>query len=279
MCPPAWTRDCTGQADFDQFFRQNARARVRLRGHMAEGPTAEGFNPSCQIMGNWTKAEKKGIICGRVNLSTMTLPLEKPKTPTMGDMLLLLSGVCGVGAAALLARLALDGGMSALGLATWRLTFAASVLLAWQAFTSSRANAPSLPSSPALSALPKRTRGRLALAGACLALHFVAWFASLQSISVARSTLLVTTAPLWAGLLGLAVPALKPRRGFWTGLSVAAAGLFLVTMYGTQRSGATTVAYGGAGPGEALAILGAIAVVPYMLLVQRVQAELAPSAP
>ena len=177
---------------------------------------------------------------------------------------LLLGGVCGVGAAGLLARLALDGGMSALQLATWRLTLAASVLLAWHIVTHSRTNAP---------ALPKAAKARLAVAGACLALHFVAWFASLQLIPVARSTLLVTTAPLWAGLLGLVVPALKPRRGFWTGLGVAAAGLFLVTMVGVQRGGAGAISSGRAGLGEALAILGAIAVVPYMLLVQRVQAD------
>ena len=210
---------------------------------------------------------RQGTDGDTVNLNAMTAPLEnlqQPKIPMLGDTLLLLGGVCGVGAAALLARLALDGGMSALSLATWRLTLAGSVLLGWQALTYSRANAPALPSS---------TKWRLAIAGACLALHFVAWFASLQLIPIARSTLLVTTAPLWAGLLGLVVPALKPRRGFWTGLSVAAVGLFLVTMYGAQRSGIGAFSSGRVGQGEAYAIIGAIAVVPYMLLVQKVQAE------
>ncbi|HLV80278.1 MAG TPA: DMT family transporter [Chthonomonadaceae bacterium] len=181
----------------------------------------------------------------------------------MRHYLLLLGGVLAVSAAPLLARWGLDAGMRATTLAMWRLALAASALIAWNLYRAGPARPP----------LPGPVWIRLAAAGAYLALHFVAWFASLELIPVARSTLLVTTAPLWAGLLGLAVPALRPQRGFWSGLLVAAAGLFLVTASGAARSGLAPAVKGMAPLGDALAVLGAVMVVPYYLLVQQAQAR------
>jgi drug/metabolite transporter (DMT)-like permease len=176
--------------------------------------------------------------------------------------LLLLVGVCAVGSAALLARMGLDAGMSAQQLAMWRLTLASAILIAWRLIAGQ--------SAPPLR---PETKARLVVAGVCLALHFVTWFASLQYLSVARSTLLVATAPLWVGLLGLFLPQMRPARGFWVGLAIAAVGITLVT---TQGAGGTMRVVSGGGAvrlGDALAISGAILVVPYLLLVQRVQAE------
>src|ERR1700684_3176338 len=108
------------------------------------------------------------------------------------NALLLLFGVCAVASASLLARLGLDAGMSALQLAMWRLTFASVILVAWRL----RAGSPA-------PALRPEVKVRLAVAGFFLALHFVAWFVSLRAVPVARSTLLVSTTPLWTGLVGL----------------------------------------------------------------------------
>lgn len=181
----------------------------------------------------------------------------------MRHYLLLLGGVCAVGSAALLARWGLDAGMSALNLALWRLTVAGVLLIAWQL----------LRAGPYRPPLQGKDRFRLAAAGVCLALHFVTWFASLRSIPVARSTLLVATAPLWAGLLGLLVPALRPPPGFWKGLAIAFAGLLLVTT--ASRVGAGWRPAGSGLPlwGDLLAVSGAMLYIPYILLVQRVQAE------
>ncbi|HZT43339.1 MAG TPA: DMT family transporter [Chthonomonadaceae bacterium] len=178
----------------------------------------------------------------------------------MRHYLLLLGGVFAVSSAALLARWGLDAGMGAAPLAMWRLTLAGLLLVAWD-----------LGRTAERPPLPRPVRIRLAAAGVCLALHFVAWFVSLELIPVARSTLLVTTAPLWAGLLGLVVPALRPQRGFWSGLLVAAVGLFLVTASGAGRSGPVYVEKGVGHLGDALAVLGAVMVVPYFLLVQQAQ--------
>ena len=180
----------------------------------------------------------------------------------MRHYLLLLGGVLAVSSAALLARWGLDAGMGATQLALWRLTLAGALLIAWD-----------LRQAADREPLPRPVRLRLATAGACLAVHFVAWFASLGLIPVARSTLLVTTAPLWAGLMGLVVPALKPQRGFWSGLLVAAVGLVLVTAAGAARSGPVPAGKGMEHLGDALAVLGAVMVVPYFLLVQQAQAR------
>jgi drug/metabolite transporter (DMT)-like permease len=162
----------------------------------------------------------------------------------------------------MLARLGLDAGMSALQLAMWRLTFASVLLVAWR-----------LRPGGSVPTLRPAVKVRLAVAGLFLALHFMTWFLSLRSLPVALSTLLVSTSPLWAGLLGVIRPDLRPPRGFWLGLLVAGIGMLLVTQHGA--GGATPMLHR-AGPlwmGDLWAILGAIFVVPYMLLVQQAQAE------
>ena len=53
MCPPAWTRDCRQASTLLPAFSVQLRKRERVRagGHMAEGPTAMGFNPSGKVAG------------------------------------------------------------------------------------------------------------------------------------------------------------------------------------------------------------------------------------
>ena len=181
----------------------------------------------------------------------------------MRHYFLLLGGVLAVGAAGLMVRLGLDGGLGALQLALWRLTLASGVLIAWgmvQAIRQGR--------EPAL---PHREQARLIGAGVCLALHFVTWFASLRYVPVARSTLLVTTSPLWAGLLGLWIPSLRVGRGFWLGLAAAAPGIVLITTQGAIQTHVPLPARGAAWQGDVLAMIGGLLVVPYLLLVQKAQ--------
>jgi len=112
--------------------------------------------------------------------------------------------------------------------------------------------------------LPIRTVLSLVAAGVALAIHFWAWFVSLQYISVARSTLLVSTTPLWAGLGMWALTRRSPSRAFWIGLAVSGVGAWLVTAHNgaqppLQEAGATV--------GDGAAILGAIGIAVYFLLV------------
>ena len=66
------------------------------------------------------------------------------------------------------------------------------------------------------------------LSGLFLACHFGFWFASLKQIPVMRSTLFVTTAPIWAGLIEWVALNRPPARSFWAGLGIACPGILLL---------------------------------------------------
>jgi drug/metabolite transporter (DMT)-like permease len=166
----------------------------------------------------------------------------------------LLIGLCGVASAALLARYGFAAGMSATSLTAWRLTLASAGLLGYAAICRPKA------------AVETSDIWKFAVAGLFLAVHFATWIASLAYTSVAVSTLLVSTSPLWTGLIGLAIPSLRPKPVFWIGLGIAAAGTAVVSF--------TRAAPSPAGPawvGYVLATIGAICVVPYLLISQAVQ--------
>jgi drug/metabolite transporter (DMT)-like permease len=170
----------------------------------------------------------------------------------------LLGAQAAVGSAAILARYGLDAGMSAAGLTAWRLTLAAGLVVAILRLGGKASG----------EALPAAVRLRLALAGVLLSVHFVAWFASLQHITVARSTLLVATSPLFAGIVSQALG--RPMgKGSWLGLLVAGGGVWWFTR--TVASGLGV--HDPAGPclGDLLAVVGAAAVAGYMLLVEDLQ--------
>lgn len=160
-----------------------------------------------------------------------------------------------IGSAALLARTGLTAGLSAPALSAWRLAVAASILAAMPG--RDRNAAP----------LTLRVRARLVLAGGCLAAHFATWFASLALIPVARSTLLVTTSPLFSGLAGRLLLGARLGVRFWTGLAVGLAGAVMV-MGGPSALG------GGALMGDLLALAGAALMAAYLLLVEDLQPRL-----
>jgi drug/metabolite transporter (DMT)-like permease len=168
--------------------------------------------------------------------------------------LVLLIAICGVASAALLARAGLASGISPISLSAWRLSVASAALLGWNVFAKER---------------PEWNGSDRILAGAAglfLGLHFATWIASLNYVSVARSTLLVATSPLWAGVAGLFVPSLRPKPVFWAGLVVAGLGTWLVTTQGVLWHGGQK-----AWLGDVLALAGAMCFVPYLLISQRLQ--------
>jgi drug/metabolite transporter (DMT)-like permease len=183
-------------------------------------------------------------------------PLSKPTSrsnapPPKYFALVLVVAQMAIGSAALFARYGLADA-SPLALSAWRLTIATIIVL--------------LASVRAEKIIPtKPEKRRLILAGVCLGVHFVAWFISLQTLSVGRSTLLVCTAPLWTGLASVLFFREKLSSRFWWGLLLAGAGLVAFvgdkTLFTFQR-------------GDLLAILGAIAIAAYLLLVQPVQARI-----
>ncbi|RLU99379.1 EamA family transporter [Streptomyces griseocarneus] len=108
-----------------------------------------------------------------------------------------------------------------------------------------------------------RGMGRRALllsvaAGALLALHFAVWMPSLRMTSVASSTALVTTTPVWTTLL-LRLRGHRPARLVWAGTGLAVLGVLILT-------GVDFAVSARALAGDALALAGGIAAAGYVLL-------------
>ena len=99
-------------------------------------------------------------------------------------------GLLAIAFGAILARLAQGGGVPSVVVATTRLGLAALIITPLAL----------LHSRPALRSLTRRQWLMALAAGACLALHFGIWISSLEYTSVASSTALVTTNPLWIGI-------------------------------------------------------------------------------
>ena len=103
-------------------------------------------------------------------------------------------------------------------------------------------------------------------AGLFLALHFATWIASLEYTTIARSVLLVSTAPIWVAILlfvsGRGAPPLR------TGLAL------LLAVGGVVTASAGHDWKGGMLTGDLLAAAGAIAMASYLLLSQRAQSHL-----
>jgi drug/metabolite transporter (DMT)-like permease len=164
---------------------------------------------------------------------------------------LLLVAVLGISFSAPLAAAA---PVPALAIAFWR-TAMASVVLAPVAVRAGRATA--------------RDVRTCALAGLLLAVHFGTWIPSLLLTSVATSTALVCTTPLWTAVLtrlaGGRIPPLV-----WTGGAVALAGVVLVA--GVDVAGSPRALLG-----DALALLGGVAMAGYLLVGAAARARLATS--
>jgi drug/metabolite transporter (DMT)-like permease len=101
-------------------------------------------------------------------------------------------------------------------------------------------------------------------AGIALAVHFGAWLASLLYTSVAVSTLLVCTSPIWTGLYDALVLRVPVARSFLAAVALAAVGLGLVASERTSpapQPGHTI-------EGAALALLGSLGIGAYLLIVR-----------
>lgn len=167
---------------------------------------------------------------------------------------LLVAAQIGVGAAAIFARYALTGA-GPLAVSAARLSIAAAILLIAASLK---------PPSPA--ALPRKENLFLWLAGVALAIHFAAWIASLQYTGVAISTLLVSTTPLWVAIYDHATRERVLGMRAVAALAAGAAGLVLVA--GSSSTPAPIAHHELLG--EALALIGALAIGGYFIAVRGV---------
>jgi len=164
-----------------------------------------------------------------------------------------------VGAAAIFARFALSGAQP-LAVSALRLLIASAILFGF---------------GFAQRATPGRKLSRteqlgLFLGGLLLAAHFTGWIWSLKYTTVAVSTLLVTTTPLWTTLYDATV--LKRRFGapVWVAYATAAAGLILVV--GVRASPPPVPGHQWLGIG--LALFGSVAIGAYFTLIRNVRGDL-----
>ena len=174
----------------------------------------------------------------------------------------LLVGVLAVSFAAVFIRLAFEA-VGARGLPESVLIAAGRLLVA--SFLVAPLAAPSRPWRRV-----RRPLGIAALAGVFLGLHFLLWIASLAYTSIAASTTLVTTNPVWIALVEAFFFKKNIAPATWLGIGLAVLGGAVI---GLADAGGTA-----AGPaplfGDLLALLGAWAVSLYFLLGREAQRAL-----
>jgi drug/metabolite transporter (DMT)-like permease len=112
---------------------------------------------------------------------------------------------------------------------------------------------------------PARREGVLCvLAGLALAGHFMAWVPSTRMTTIAMSTALVTTQPVWVGLITVAM---GRRLSGWTWLGVATAVAGVIAATGVDLTASRTALLG-----DLLALLGGVLAGVYTVLGERVRA-------
>jgi len=183
---------------------------------------------------------------------------SRVRSTRLAGLSLLLGAQLAVGAAAIFARYALTAAQP-LAVAALRLIVAAAVLLAISAVTRNR---------PKLS---RPTRVILIVAGLALAVHFATWISSLEYTTIATSTLLVCTTPIWTSLYDAAVLRRRLPSAVWLAYFVGAIGLWLIV----GVVGSPPPIPGHQLLGAALALVGSLAIGTYFILVRTVRASLA----
>jgi drug/metabolite transporter (DMT)-like permease len=165
-----------------------------------------------------------------------------------------------VGAAAIFARFALEGA-APLAVAASRLCIAAFVLLAIAAVRSRRRP----------HARPSRRQAiLLAAAGVALACHFAGWIASLEYTTVAASTLLVASTPMWTALYDAIAHRRAPSWPVLAAFVIGGCGLLAIVGLGATPPPIA----GHLLLGAMLAIAGSFAMAVYLILVRDVRGAL-----
>ncbi len=174
-------------------------------------------------------------------------------------LLILVVGVAAISTAAILIRLAIaaaqiQGVGFSLVLAASRLTVAALMLLpAWQKVR--------------WQTVSQQAIAYAVAAGVFLAVHFATWIVSISYTSIAASTAIVTTNPIWIALLCWLCFQEKPSRLTVLGIAVTLGGGLLIAW----GDGSTEGSFTNPLLGDFLALIGSWAVSSYFLLGREAQ--------
>lgn len=162
----------------------------------------------------------------------------------------LTAAVLAMSAAAVFIRLADAPGVV---VAAWRMAVAAVVLLPFTLRGLGR------------TPLRRATAWPTLVAGALLGVHFAAWISSLSLTTVAASVSLVATTPLWVALASWAFLRRPPNLSVMFGILLAMAGAATIA-FGNLVADPVASTGRAALWGDALALLGAMAMAGYLLL-------------
>lgn len=187
----------------------------------------------------------------------MSSTRTEARTRWTGYAILALSVVI-VSSSSILIRFAQAEAVPSMAIAAWRMTLAAVVLGGLITLNST--------ARQQIGACGRRDLGLALAAGAFLALHFATWIASLSFTSVASSTALVTTNPVWIALASWLL--FKEKLGTWLIVGIAAAIGGSMLIFYSDVSGAAGQGSAGSNPllGNSLALMGSLAVCGYLLI-------------
>lgn len=174
------------------------------------------------------------------------------RDPRRWAYLVLGLGVIVISSSSILTRYAQAAGVSSLSIAAIRLSLAAILLTP---LVLARA------SNQILALSARDIRLGLA-AGALLAAHFATWISSLAYTSVASSTVLVTTNPLWIALASMLIFHERMGRAILVAIGFALLGsilIFLADSAADSRQPAPLL-------GNLLALMGSLSVSAYLLI-------------
>lgn len=190
-------------------------------------------------------------------------------SPRFSPMIVLFFGVVGISSGSILVRFAQGQDMPSIVIAAWRLTLASAVLLPL-ALTRRRSE---------LKQMSGIAWGLAIISGFMLALHFASWISSLAYTSVASSTVLVTTSPLWVGLTAPFLLGEQLSRPLKIGIALAMFGSVLIGVADvvavvdgrfhfslTQFTNQTNPLLG-----NSLALIGAVAASAYLIIGRRLR--------
>ncbi len=182
-----------------------------------------------------------------------------PDKRNLTHALVLLGGVLLVASAAIMIRRAQQLGVPSSAVAAGRLGLAA-LILSPIAFVRVW---------PELCGLRRRDVLLGLCSGVFLALHFSAWIRSLEYTSVASSSALVATNPLWIALASVLLFRQRPSALTWLGVLITVGGSVLIAISDSDGASGSHALMG-----DGLALLGALAGSGYFLVGAALQRRL-----
>jgi drug/metabolite transporter (DMT)-like permease len=184
---------------------------------------------------------------GQVTATTAPSAVTRPPA---GDVVTMAVAVAAISTSApLIAAVAAP----ALAISFWRCALGSGATLPWALWRH----------GAELRALSRHELRWIALAGLLLAAHFATWVPSLRFTSVASSTALVATQPVWAALIARQRGA-RVDRGVWVGIGLALLGVVVLTGIDLHLDPRSVV-------GDALALAGAMFAAAYVTAGQQVR--------